>query len=64
MVQPRTVQGALKVTLQTNFSQISCSMSAKAFTSKPASRQTASSSRRRSDRPPCISPMRIRFMAL
>ena len=51
--------GALSATLQTNFSQVICSMSAKARTLNPASLHTRSIASARSVRPPRISPMRI-----
>ena len=58
--RPRSA--ALSVTLQRNFSQTIRSMSANALTLNPASRHVRSMRWRRSDMPPCISPMRIRRM--
>ena len=60
----KVVQGALKVTLHRNFSQINWVMFSNALALKPAPCQTASTRFNRSVTPPPISPMRISFMLL
>ena len=64
MVLSKTVHGALKETLQMNFSQINCWMSSKALTLNPASFQSSASFSTRLLSPPSISPSRISSIPL